>query len=126
MRYLIKIIQLYHKYLFLHTKDWQNRSKLIEADFERRLDMLASTDKHFMVRHTLVNCRIGVKTKLILADDDNEDVIRSLISKSIDDSSKKVLQKIKDRNLPYFESALNRAVEIDKARHGRFANNPTI
>lgn len=78
MKYLIKIIQWYHKYLFLHTKDWQTRSKLVEADFERKLDYLAIEDKHFMVRRTLASCRIGQKTQLELAKDNHQDVLYAL------------------------------------------------
>lgn len=78
MKYLIKIIQWYHKYLFLHAKDWEIRSKLVEADFERKLDELAIKDEHYMVRVTLAYCRIGQKTQSELAKDKHPDVLHAL------------------------------------------------
>lgn len=78
MEKLIKVIQWYHKFLFLHAKDWQIRSKLVEADFERKLDELVVKDENYMVRQTLASCRIGQKTQSELAKDKNKDVLHTL------------------------------------------------
>ena len=106
MKYLIKIMQWYHKFLFIHAKDWETRSKLIEADFERKLDELAIKDDHFMVRHTLARCRIGQKTQSELAKDKHPDVLYALALNPV--VSKKTWSTIREY------------LDFEKELYGRF------
>ncbi len=115
---IIKAIQWLHVYLFTHSNDWKVRSKLLEADFERKLHDLALKDEHFMVRQTLASLRIDNKTQKALAKDTYDDVVRTLIYNEV--LSPQVFEIIE--SLGKFKVDLDKRKEIDKIKYGRFSS----
>lgn len=120
MKYFIKMIQWYHEYLFVNSKDWQTRSKLLEADFERKLHEIAVIDSHFMVRQTLATLRVSQKIQDILAEDENTDVLITLCWNNV--LTKKTYDKLLLKNIDSLILGLEKRKKVDFIKYGRFTS----
>lgn len=114
------MIQWYHEYLFVNSKDWQTRSKLLEADFERKLHEIAVRDSHFMVRQTLATLRVSQKIQDILAEDENTDVLITLCWNNV--LTKKTYDKLLLKNIDSLILGLEKRKKVDFIKYGRFTS----